>query len=168
MAGWSAARAPLDAALGLLDRSVRLVIVASVGGMVAIVASQVFSRYILNSSIGWADEVSRLLFVWSIFLAIPIGVRRGRHIGVEILKTRLPAQMQSWLERAMTAVGCALMALIAYQALVIALAQWDELMVSIDVSAGWFIVALIVGSAHSALHLLRLTVFGPYADSAAP
>ena len=45
---------------------------------------------LLNSSIGWADEMSRLTFVWSIFLGIPLGIRAGAHIGME-LRDRAPA-----------------------------------------------------------------------------
>lgn len=168
MSGLAGIRAPLDAALGWIDHLARLVIVVAVGGMVAIVGSQVFARYALNSSIGWADEVSRLLFVWSIFLAIPVGIRISRHIGVEIITARLPLRVQARLARAMCAIGCAVMLLVAYQALIIAFDQWDELMVSIDLSAGWFIVALVVGGAHSALHLFRLTIFGPYPEDAVP
>lgn len=140
----------------------QLVIIGCISGMIAIVATQIVARYGLNSSIGWSDEVSRLLFVWSIFLAIPIGIRRGSHIGVTLLTARLPAEHQCKLTRAMTALASCLTLLVAYQALSIAIAQWDELMVSIDLSASWFLLALAVGCAHATLHLLRIAVFGSY------
>jgi TRAP-type C4-dicarboxylate transport system permease small subunit len=161
-------RAPVDTVLGLVDRLAALCITGCVGGMLLVVAAQVFARYVLNSSIGWADEVSRLLFVWAIFLAIPIGIRRGAHIGIELLTARLPGPLQATLGRIMALVAAGIMLLVAGEALVLVIGQWDELMVSIDLSAGWFLVALVAGCGHSALHLLRIALFGADQPEAAP
>src|SRR5262245_36394329 len=134
--------------------------------MVAVVSAQVFMRYALNSSIGWADEVSRLMFVWSIFLAIPLGIKLGAHIGIEMLTARLPALAQDWLARAVALLGAALMALVCYEAAVITWDQWDEQMASVDASAALFSLALALGCGHAALHLLWIVVAGkPTADS---
>ncbi len=89
--------------LAALDVAAAWTIVALVTVMVTVVSAQVFMRYALNSSIGWADEVSRLMFVWSIFLAIPLGIRLGAHIGIEMLTARLPAAAQDVLARAVAA-----------------------------------------------------------------
>lgn len=124
--------------------------------MVAVVAAQVLLRYGLDSSIGWADEVSRLMFVWSIFLAIPLGIKLGAHIGIEVLTARLPAAARDVLSRIVALAGAALMALVAWQSAVITWEQWDEQMASTDFSAALFILALAVGCTHSALHLLWL------------
>ncbi len=153
---------PVDGALEFLDRLARLIVVVAISGMVAIVASQVFARYILNNSISWADEVSRLLFVWSIFMAIPLGIRRQSHIGVTLVTDRLPVQARNLLARPVMATAAALMLLVAWQAFTIARAQWDELMVSIDLSAGYFLLAVGAGCLPSALQLLRIAVYGQY------
>ena len=68
---------PFGQALAALDRAVTALLLLSVAVMVSVVAAQVALRYGLNRSIDWADEVGRLAFVWSIFLAIPLGVRQG-------------------------------------------------------------------------------------------
>jgi TRAP-type C4-dicarboxylate transport system permease small subunit len=147
-------------ALGALDVAAAWTIVALMTVMVAVVSAQVFMRYALNSSIGWADEVSRLMFVWSIFLAIPLGIKLGVHIGIEMLTARLPAPMQDALARGVALVGAALMALVAYEAAVITVDQWDEQMASVDASAALFILALAIGCGHSALHLLWIVLTG--------
>ena len=66
--------------LRALDTFVTGLLLAAVTVMVAVVSAQVFLRYGFNRSIDWADEIGRLAFVWSIFLAIPLGVRNGAHI----------------------------------------------------------------------------------------
>jgi len=151
---------PLAALIGALDVAAAWALVALIGSMVAIVSAQVFMRYALNSSIGWTDEVSRLTFVWSIFLAIPLGIKAGVHIGMEILTARLPRSLRERLARAVALLGAAVMTLVSWQAAVLAFDQWDELMASINMSSAWFIVAVAIGCGHSALHLLWITLAG--------
>ena len=160
--GW---RRPCIQGLAALDVAAAWMIVGLVAVMVAVVSAQVFMRYALNSSIGWADEVSRLMFVWSIFLAIPLGIRLGAHIGIEMLTARLPAPVQDVLARLIALLGAALMGLVCYEAAVITWDQWDEQMASVDASAAFFILALAIGCGHSALHLLWIVIAGrPAAD----
>jgi TRAP-type C4-dicarboxylate transport system permease small subunit len=146
--------------LAALDVAAAWTIVALMAVMVTVVSAQVFMRYALNSSIGWADEVSRLMFVWSIFLAIPLGIKLGVHIGIEMVTARLPARVQDALGRAVALAGAALMALVCYEAAIITWSQWDEQMASVDASAALFILALAAGGAHSALHLLWIVLAG--------
>jgi TRAP-type C4-dicarboxylate transport system permease small subunit len=151
---------PLARVLLGLDTAAGWAIVALISVMVTVVAVQVLLRYAFNSSFGWADELSRLTFVWSIFLAIPLGIRAGVHIGMEILTARLPGPVQNALARLMAAGAAALMALVAWQAAVVAFDQWDEKLASMEASAAWFIVAIGIGAAHSMLHLVLIALNG--------
>lgn len=158
----------IDDALSMLDSAVKIVIIVMMTVMVVIVSAQVFARYALTSGIGWADEISRLTFVWSIFLAIPLGTRLRAHIGIELLTSRLPDHLRAGLARAIAFTAALLMILVAFESIKIAIDQWDELMASVDFSAGLFIIPVAIGAVHTALHLLRITAFGPYAVTHAP
>ncbi|MES2960510.1 MAG: TRAP transporter small permease [Pseudomonadota bacterium] len=151
---------PLALGLNALDTLAGWAIIVMLGVMVAVVSLQVLLRYALNSSFGFADEMSRLSFVWSIFLGIPLGIRLGSHIGMELLSSRLPPRVQDVLARAMAVLAGAMMVLVAWQSAVVAFDQWDELMASMNGSAAWFIVAVGVGCGHSALHLLWIVLTG--------
>jgi TRAP-type transport system small permease protein len=147
--------------LDVLDRAITAALIVAVAVMVGVVTAQVALRYGFNRSIDWADEISRLAFVWSIFLAVPLGVRQGAHIGIDIVVMKFPALVQRWLRRAAAAVSAAMMGLIAWAAQGVAREQWDELMATLDWSVGWFIVPVGVGAALSALHLVRIAIEGP-------
>jgi TRAP-type C4-dicarboxylate transport system permease small subunit len=151
---------PVALALHALDTAAGWAIIAMLGMMVVVVSLQVLLRYAVNSSLGFADELSRLTFVWSIFLGIPLGIRLGAHIGMELLSSRLPAKVQNILARAMAAVAAAMMILVTWQSALVAFDQWDEMMASMNASAAWFIVAVGVGCAHSALHLIWIVLTG--------
>ncbi|MGH6637964.1 MAG: TRAP transporter small permease [Polaromonas sp.] len=155
--------APVDPAgrvLGGLDQLVTGVLLTTVAVMVGVVSAQVALRYGFNRSIDWADEVGRLAFVWSIFLAIPLGVRQGSHIGINIMVDKLPGVWQTVLKRAAAVVCAAMMFAIAWAAFRVAREQWDELMATVDWSVGWFIVPVGLGALLSALHLVRIAIVG--------
>lgn len=159
----TAAPAPAwpDRVLRGLDQLVTGLLLAAVAVMVGVVSAQVALRYGFNRSIDWADEIGRLAFVWSIFLAIPLGVRQGAHIGIDIVSDKLPEAWRGMLKRAGAAVCALMMFAIAWAALGVAREQWDELMATLDWSVGWFIVPVGMGALLSALHLLRIVVVGP-------
>ncbi|MFP5406756.1 MAG: TRAP transporter small permease [Gammaproteobacteria bacterium] len=146
--------------LDALDRAVTAALLLSVAVMVGVVSAQVALRYGLNRSIDWADEVGRLAFVWSIFLAIPLGVRRGSHIGIDIVVDKFPPAARAGLRRAGAALCAGMMAIIAWASVGVAREQWDELMSTVDFSVGWFIVPVGVGALLSALHLARIAIVG--------
>lgn len=62
--------------------------------MAVIVAAQVFSRYVLNHSLFWSEELARYLLVWLTFLGASSAYRRGMHPGVDALWTRMPPGVQ--------------------------------------------------------------------------
>lgn len=151
---------PLAVALGHIDRSAQIFLMGLVAVIILVVSAQVFLRYLFNSSIGWADEVSRLAFVWSIFMAIPLCVREGLHIGLQIVTVRLPEQVREMLARAVAAAGVVLMLIVSYHSVVIAWDQWDEKMSSVNMSAAMFVVPVAIGCIYSALWLACIALTG--------
>lgn len=70
--------------------------VASVGLllMTAIIAVQVFARYVLNDSPVWAEQAALLLMIWYVFIAAAAGVREGFHIRISVIAESLPVRIQ--------------------------------------------------------------------------
>lgn len=151
---------PMAYAIAALDVAVGWSLVGMISVMVAVVSAQVVLRYLFNSSIDWADELARLCFVWSIFLAIPLGLKGGGHIGIEMLAARMPQPLQTLVARFVAMLGACLLLLVAYESALIAWDQWDELMASLPASAAWFIVPLAVCGVHGALHLIWQALTG--------
>lgn len=147
--GAAALRRVLDA----VDRAIAGLVILAMAAMVATVAAQVFMRYALNLSLDWAEEISRLFFVWAVFLAMPLGVKRGAHVGIALLTDRLPARVQGVLFRVMAGLAALLMAVVVAEAAILARDQWDEPMSTFDLSVGLFMLPVAIGAAHSILHL---------------
>ena len=58
-------------------------------GMAILVAVQVFSRYVLNHSLFWSEELARFLLVWLTFLGASVVYYRGANASVDFLYERL-------------------------------------------------------------------------------
>lgn len=65
--------------------------------MVAIVAYQVFGRYVLLRTPAWTEEVALLFMTAYGFLSIATGIGRGVHLRITIISDRLPAKIQTTL-----------------------------------------------------------------------
>jgi TRAP-type C4-dicarboxylate transport system permease small subunit len=72
-----------------LNTVVEALIAVVTGLMVAIVAAQVFARYVLNHSLFWSEELARYLLVWLAVLGATAGYRRGLHPALDLFQGRL-------------------------------------------------------------------------------
>lgn len=54
---------------------------------------QFFTRYALNDSAAWTEEIARYLLIACVFLALGIGVMKHSHVRVDFFYRFLPRQM---------------------------------------------------------------------------
>ena len=55
-----------------------------------VVFTQFFTRYVLNNSASWTEEIARYLLVGAVFVGAGIGVAKNNHIQVDLLYRYLP------------------------------------------------------------------------------
>jgi len=67
--------------------------------MTMVVLAQVFCRYVISASLPWSEELARYLMVWLTFLGAGIALKKGSHMGLDILQPLLPARAQSLLRQ---------------------------------------------------------------------
>jgi len=65
--------------------------------MVSILFAQVFTRYVLQGAITWAEELSRFAFLWMMFLASSLAARQRSHIRVTAPILLLPRKMRLYV-----------------------------------------------------------------------
>ncbi len=53
---------------------------------------QFFTRYVLNDSAAWTEEIARYLLICTVFVGVAAAVRRTRHIHVDFLYRLIPAK----------------------------------------------------------------------------
>ncbi len=137
-----------------IDRVSMVMIVAAMAGMSVIVAAQVFWRHVLGSSIDSADELSRLLFVWAMFLAIPHGIKYGVHVGIDLLIGYLNSGNRERIFRLTSAAGALLMLTVFVASWVATGEKWQQLMPTLPLTSAVFYICILISTLHSALHLV--------------
>jgi TRAP-type transport system small permease protein len=76
----------------------------------AVVFTQFFTRYFLNNSASWTEEIARYLLIGVVFVGASIGVAKNNHIQVDLLYRYLPAKLGRALALAVDAIRIAFFA----------------------------------------------------------
>jgi TRAP-type transport system small permease protein len=63
----------------------------------AVVFYQFFTRYVLNDSAAWTEEIARYLLIATVFTGATIGVIKNNHIQVDFLYRFMPKGMARWM-----------------------------------------------------------------------
>jgi TRAP-type C4-dicarboxylate transport system permease small subunit len=120
------------------------------GLMVVLVADVflgVWSRYVLQATFQWYDEVARLCFVWMVFLGAASAVRRGAHFRLHLLIDRFGPR----LRRANDLLVGLLVVVFGGVLVAGGVAMWPvargQVSDSLELSMVWFYGALPVGGA---------------------
>ncbi|SMC87416.1 TRAP-type C4-dicarboxylate transport system, small permease component [Desulfocicer vacuolatum DSM 3385] len=79
-----------------INRRVEALLFVMGGTMTLIVVVQVFSRYVLNHSLFWSEELARFLLVWLTFMGACVGYHKGVHPGVDVCFKRFSPRGQQW------------------------------------------------------------------------
>ena len=74
--------------------------VAGLVAIVAIVAWQVFGRYVLNASPTWAETLALVLVLYVTLIGAAVGVRDAGHLGMESLLVLVPERPRRYVEMA--------------------------------------------------------------------
>lgn len=65
--------------------------------LAGVVFTQFFTRYALNDSAAWTEEIARYLLIGVVFVGASIGVAKNNHIQVDLLYRYLPAPLCRWM-----------------------------------------------------------------------
>lgn len=75
--------------LRFLDSLLKGLTIVCIALMLIIVFLQVITRYCFNYTPSFGEELARYLFVWTVFLSLPLLARSGGHMAIETLTNRL-------------------------------------------------------------------------------
>jgi len=117
---------------------------------VAMIAA-VFFRFVLNSSIGWSDEVTSLLLSAMMFLAIGVGMHERYHIGLSAVIDNIPVPARRWLDMALHLVSLVFFVLIGAEGIRVASVAMDMSLATLPLPRGMFQLAAPVGAGFAAL-----------------
>lgn len=101
--------------------------------LAGVVFLQFFTRYVLNDSMSWTEEIARYLLIWVTFVGGAIAIRRGTHIGVEVMLHFLPPGPVKIFRFVIDIITVGFLALLCWFALLITERMQIQTMMVIDV-----------------------------------
>lgn len=111
-----------------------------------IVFLQFFTRYVLNNSLAWTEEIARYGLMWVVFIGGAMVTRRNSHIAVELLSNVMkPGPTRQALLAAVDIVKLAFIAFLAYISVTITERMGIQRMTVFDLSMSWVYAGVSLG-----------------------
>src|SRR5689334_12669886 len=111
-----------------------------------IVFLQFFTRYVLNDSLSWTEEIARYGLMWVVFIGGIMVTRRNTHIAVELMSNLMkPGQARQTLLAGTDIVKLLFLALLAYFSITITDRMGGQVMTVFDVSMSYVYAGVSLG-----------------------
>jgi TRAP-type transport system small permease protein len=78
-----------------LQKLIRAALCVLLVCMVSIVFANVISRYYLEASLAWSEEITRFMLIWMVFLGAVLAYVNDEHLGLDIIVKNLPLRLRS-------------------------------------------------------------------------
>ncbi len=143
----------------IVERLLYFLVCATFAVLIFACVLQVFTRFVLNNSLSWTEELARYAFIWSNFLGAAICTQKESHAAVTAVTDLLPAKAQTALKIAVSLIIILVAGVLIWHGFQVAYAVRLQLSPALRVS-----MALIYGAApvcgvfvlfYSVLNLLR-------------
>ena len=113
-------------ALAIMEKIFAAAVIAGIGLMLIIIFLQVISRYFFGYTASYSEELSRYLFVWVVFLSLPVVSRQGGHMAVGLLTEKFTGKKLRLVQIIAGVCSIAFLAIMCYQGVrMYFLASWQ-------------------------------------------
>jgi tripartite ATP-independent transporter DctM subunit len=144
----------LDQTIGMICEVVGAMLVLA---EVSILFAGVVSCYLLDSPLFWTDELANFLFLWLSMLGMVVALRRDGHMRLTTLANWVPPHIARWFAAVASLVVIAFVLEILLPAAEYLDQQRFVELISLQISDGYRVVAILVGAGLAAtIALLRL------------
>jgi len=123
-----------------------------------VVFLQFFTRYVLNDSLAWTEEIARYLLIGVAFVGAVTATRKNTHIHVEFFYVYLPRGVALVLSAAVDLVRIAFFAYATWLAWKVAAIMQTQRMVVIDWPLSWVYYPVVLGFAAMTVRAVQVAV----------
>lgn len=129
--------------------------------MAGLITLQVILRFVFQGGFAWGEEVSRFLFVWLVYLAIPYAARNSRHIGIDFIREMFPAPVKKAFLVIVDIAAIVMFGLFLRNALLVAehAAYYGDMAQTISVNMNFLYYAAVIGYILIEIRLLQSLIW---------
>ena len=143
-----------------INYGVRIVTGILMAAMTVLVLIDVFWRYMLNSPLGWPQELSVMCMVWIVMLGTATAVRKKSHIAVTMVVDAVPPGLKRVMTLASYGVQLAVFYLVATQGWTVAVRAMRQLSTITGIPQGYVAGAVPICGALCMLYILEQAWLG--------
>ena len=138
------------------DRTIEGVVVCAFITFVILSFVQVVLRYGFGRPLTWAEEVSRYLFVWVVFVGAGIAARYKAHIALDFLVSRFTPRVQRRVAMLVGALSFVMLLLVfVWYGWFLTQVSMRQESPATGIPVGWATLAIPVGGIVAVINLLR-------------
>ena len=126
--------------------------------MMACVLLEVVTRNILHIPTAWAEELSRFMCVWTVFMGSASAWYRGAHIVVNVLPRRLKNWPKKLVMILIHLLSAAFLLCLWAGSIQIMISQHANTTSALQISISWFYLALFMGTTGMLVFHIRQVV----------
>lgn len=119
-----------------------------------LVNANIFSRYIFNKPIYWAEEVATSLFIWTVFVGSAYAYRNHSHLGVDILVKMLPEKFKKLTQYVISIIEIAVLTMLTYVSAQYVIHSWNRATDVLRMPRWYFSIAVPIGFGWSLLYAI--------------
>ena len=117
---------------------------------------QFFTRYVLNNSASWTEEIARYLLIGTVFVGAAIGVAKNNHIQVDLLYRYLPRPVGRVLAIVVDVLRIAFFAAMAVLTVQMMIRMSGQMMTIVDIPINVLYGVCLFGLVMMALRSIRI------------
>jgi TRAP-type C4-dicarboxylate transport system permease small subunit len=145
----------------IINRLTEYFIAAMMAAMTVVISLQIYTRYVMNDSLTWTEEVARYLMVWICFLGSAMALKYGEHISVGFIQERFPPRVRRAVGLTIGLVVIAFFAVGTWEGLLMTLQVREQQAPATWISMAWAYSCIPIGCFLMLFHtVVSLLQFG--------
>jgi len=124
-------------------------------GIVICTSLQIFSRFILDSPIGWTEELARFLMIWLVFFGASAGVKSRSHVKIELIINKLSNRWRKNVKLVTMSFVSILLLFLIYQGAVLTMNMGSLPAVTLPITWSYVYSAVPVGCTFILLRIIQ-------------
>lgn len=136
--------------------------------MLAIALMHIFSRYVLNSSLSWSEELLKILLVWFCTLSASYIAVRREHVSIVIFKQKFPKRVEHGMDLVVQVLMFLASIIVCYIGIKMMIKAGSRVTPAIGFPYSGMYSAIAVSFAVMALYELRNVLFDVFRPGSKP
>ncbi|MDR1360637.1 MAG: TRAP transporter small permease [Deltaproteobacteria bacterium] len=131
--------------LDSVEKFLGLFVSVLIGAMMLWTFALVITRYCFNFTPSYGEELARYMFVWVVFLSLPIVAKKGAHMAIEMITIRLKGRALKTLRLISGTLTLIFLVLMVYQGSLLVLKSSIQTSAALQIPMSWVYIAIPVG-----------------------